>query len=293
MNKYSLVPDVEAIEAWRAIRRDVSAGKTELLRQVAQSLRIDILEAIHEAHLGHVGGDFSVVDVLSCLYFGIARVDPSRPNWPERDRVILSKGHASVSLYATLARCGFFERASLRWFAKPQSPLNGHPNHRKVPGVEANTGPLGHGLPFAVGAAIASQLEESARHVYVVLGDGELQEGSNWEAAMFAAHRGLDRLTAVVDRNRLQQGAGTETTNALEPLADKWRSFGWSVQEIPGHDHSQILAALRERHPGRPHCLIANTTKGKGVSFMEDRQVWHHRVPSSAEFATAMAELRS
>jgi transketolase len=173
----------------------------------------------------------------------------------------------------------------------PLSPLNGHPNRCKVPGVEANTGPLGHGMPIAVGCAIAARLSASSRRVFVVVGDGELQEGSNWEAAMAAGHRQLANLTAVVDRNGLQQGARTEATNRLEPLADKWRAFGWEVAEVDGHDHAALLEVL-ERAPGsQPRCIIARTVKGKGVSFMEDGVEWHHRVPSPEQLALALREL--
>ena len=181
-------------------------------------------------------------------------------------------------------------RAARRLMA-PLSALSGHPNRRKVPGVEANTGALGHGLPIGVGSAIAARLAGAAWRTFVVLGDGELQEGSNWEAAMAAAHRGLDGLTAVVDRNELQQGARTEATCRLEPLADKWRSFGWEVREVDGHDHAALHDALVAGHRGRPLCVIARTRKGKGVSFMEDRVEWHRKVPSPEQLAEALREL--
>jgi transketolase len=173
----------------------------------------------------------------------------------------------------------------------PLSPLNGHPNRRKVPGVEANTGPLGHGLPIGVGCAIAARLSGTGWRTFVVLGDGELQEGSNWEAAMAAGHRELASLTAIVDRNRLQQGARTEATNRLEPLADKWRAFGWEAIEVDGHDHAALLEVLGAASSGRPRCVIANTIKGKGVSFIEDRVEWHHKVPTAEQIAQALAEL--
>jgi transketolase len=196
-----------------------------------------------------------------------------------------------VALYYTLAAAGFFPESELQTFAAPQSALNGHPNRTKVPGVETNTGPLGHGLPISVGMAVAARLSGSSRHVYVVLGDGELQEGSNWEAAMTGGHRKLANLTAVVDRNRLQQGARTEETNSLDPLDDKWRAFGWDVVEVDGHDHLALLDAFTAPRGERPRCVIANTTKGRGVSFMEDRVEWHHKVPSPEQITVAMAEL--
>jgi transketolase len=185
---------------------------------------------------------------------------------------------------------GFIPGEELAGFAAPQSRLNGHPN-RKIPGVEANTGPLGHGLPIAVGCAIAARLQGAAWRSFVVLGDGELQEGSNWEAAMCAGHRGLGSLTAIVDRNHLQQGARTEDTNRLEPLGDKFRAFGWEVVELDGHDVAALHAALAVPPAAAPRCVIARTVKGRGASFMEDRVEWHHKVPSPAQIAQALAEL--
>jgi transketolase len=176
---------------------------------------------------------------------------------------------------------------------QPLSPLNGHPDRNKVPGVEANTGTLGHGLPFGAGAALAAKMDRASWRTYVLVGDGELQEGSNWEAAMMAAHYGLENLTVIVDRNRFQQGDATESTVRLEPLAEKWRAFGWAVAEADGHDHAALLSVLRSLPlvPGKPTCIIAHTHKGTGVSFMEDRVEWHHRVPSSQELETALGEL--
>jgi transketolase len=254
-------------------------------------VRLSDLEMIGRAGLGHIGGDFSVIDILATLYGAVLNVDPARPDDPERDRFILSKGHSAGALYATLAHCGFFPLSELETFAQPMSALNGHPNRTKVPGVETNTGPLGHGFPVAVGCALAARLQRSSRRTFVVLGDGELQEGSNWEAAMTAGHYGLAFLTAIVDRNRLQQGAGTEETKQLEPLADKWTSFGWEVRVIDGHDYGQLLSSLDPSSTGRPVCVIANTIKGKGVSFMEDRVEWHHKVPSTDQIAAARKEL--
>jgi transketolase len=205
----------------------------------------------------------------------------------------MSKGHCSGALYTTLAFAGFFPMEWLDRYMAPLSPLNGHPDRKKVPGVETNTGPLGHGLPFAVGAAIGAKLSGAAWRTFVLTGDGELQEGSNWEAAMNASHRRLDGLTLVVDRNRLQQGDAVAATVDLEPLADKWRAFGWSVREVDGHDHAALLATFADLpfEPGRPNCVIAHTHKGKGVSFMEDRASWHHRVPTDEELVQALAEL--
>jgi transketolase len=248
---------------------------------------------VHGARLGHPGGDLSCADILAALFFHALRVDPSRPEDPKRDRFVMSKGHASASLYATLAEAGFIPREQLATFMKPLSALNGHPNRAKVPGVEANTGPLGHGLPVSVGMAVAAKMDHSDWRTFVLTGDGELQEGSNWEAIMTAAHLRLDNLTAIVDRNGLQQGDRTESTVGLEPLADRWRAFGWSVVEVDGHDVAALTRVFDSvpLEAGRPTCLIARTHKGRGVSFMEDQVGWHHRVPTDQELAAALEEL--
>ncbi|HYW45039.1 MAG TPA: transketolase [Bryobacteraceae bacterium] len=263
------------------------------LRDLARSVRRESLRMVHRARLGHPGGDLSSADILVALYFGILRVDPQRPCAPDRDRFIMSKGHCSGALYATLAVRGFFPREELADYMQPLARLNGHPNRTDLPGVEANTGPLGHGLPIAVGAALAAKMDAASWRTFVLTGDGELQEGSNWEALMAAAQFGLDNLTAIVDRNGIQQGAPTESIIRMEPLADKFRAFGWAVREVDGHDPDALLAAFRALpfEPGRPSCLIARTTKGKGVSFIENRAEWHHHVPSDAELAAALIEL--
>ncbi len=220
-------------------------------------------------------------------------VDPAAPEAPSRDRFILSKGHCAVALYSVLARCGFFPRSALSTFALPLSPLNGHPNRVKVPGVETNTGPLGHGFPVATGCALGARLRGEDYRTVVVLGDGEIQEGSNWEAAMTAAHYELHSLTAIVDRNRLQQGARTEDTKVLEPLPEKWSSFGFETRRIDGHDYGALLEALGPSTTGKPVAVIADTIKGKGVSFIEDRVEWHHKVPTSEQAHRALEELSS
>jgi transketolase len=279
------VPDLARIAATDG------AERTRLLAGAAAEIRASVLRMIGQAGLGHVGGDLSVTDILATLFFGVLDLDPADPARPDRDRFILSKGHCAAALYSTLALRGFIPPDLLGSFMAPLSVLNGHPNRRKVPGVEANTGPLGHGLPIGVGSAVAARLSDSPWRTFVVLGDGELQEGSNWEAAMSAGHRGLDSLTAIVDRNRLQQGARTEDTNRLEPLADKWRAFGWEVIELDGHDHAALWAAFTAAPAGKPRCVIARTIKGKGVSFMEDRVEWHHKVPTPAQIELALAEV--
>lgn len=289
-----LTSDPQQAEEWRRFRADLFTAtpveRAKLLsRQADESRRID-LGMIARAQLGHVGGDMSVMDILTTFYGAVLRIDPERPDWVDRDRFVLSKGHCAGALYITLARTGFFPISVLDSFGQALSPLNGHPSRVKVPGVETSTGPLGHGLPVAVGMAVAAKLAGSLRRVFVVTGDGELQEGSNWEAAMTAGHRGLDNLTVVVDRNRLQQGARTEDTNALDPLSDKWRAFGWEVDEVDGHDHAALFDTL-EDVSNRPRCVIAHTIKGKGISFMQDRVEWHHKVPSPTQLDAALAEL--
>jgi transketolase len=251
------------------------------------------LRMVNAASLGHPGGDLSAADILAALYANILQVDPGNPGWPDRDRFILSKGHCSAALYSALAHSGFFAVERLSDYMRPLSMLNGHPDRNKVPGVEANTGPLGHGLPIAVGAAKAAKLTGRLWRTFVLTGDGELQEGSNWEAAMAASHFGLDNLTLIIDRNRLQQGAETEQTISLEPLAERWRAFGWAVREVDGHDLYQLTEVLRAIpfEPGRPNCILAHTRKGRGVSFMENRVEWHHRVPTDEELAAALEEL--
>ena len=274
----------------RTAAKGLSIG---LLKGLARTVRRESLCMVHRAGAGHPGGDLSAADILVALYFATLHVDPSRPDAPDRDRFIMSKGHCSASLYATLALKGFFPREELEDFMRPLSRLNGHPCCTSLPGVEASTGPLGHGLPVAVGAALAAKMDDAGWRTFVLTGDGELQEGSNWEAIMAAAHYELDRLVAVIDRNGLQQGGPTEATVGIEPLADKFRAFGWAVREVDGHDFRALAAAFRSVPfaPRRPSCIIAKTTKGKGVSFMENRVEWHHHVPSAAELAAALREL--
>ncbi len=277
---------------------DTSTPRTqqiETLRRQANQTRCRDLRMIHEAGMGHTGGDLSATDILTTLYFEVLNVNPNNPADPNRDRFIMSKGHCSGALYTTLAYRGFFPVEELSTYMQPLSRLNGHPDRTKVPGVETNTGPLGHGLPVAVGAAIGAKLDQAAWRVFVLTGDGELQEGSNWEAAMTAGHRGLDNLTVIVDRNRLQQGDAVANTVRLDPLADKWRAFGWAVAEVDGHDYDALLDVFGglPLETGKPTCIIAHTHKGKGVSFMEDKAGWHHRVPTADELQKALAELEA
>jgi transketolase len=276
---------------------DETAGPEERahwLRCNANWIRLSAMTMTRHAQLGHTGGDLSSADILAVLYLGgVLNVDPAQPHWPRRDRFVLSKGHCSGAFYSALAARGFFPLAQLNTYMDPLSMLNGHPDRNKLPGVEANTGPLGHGLPIAVGMALACRMRKEAWRVFVLTGDGELQEGSNWEAAMTAQHYGLDNLTVIVDRNRIQQGDFTEKTIRMEPLAARWSAFGFAVEEIDGHDPAALLARFSHLplEPGKPSCIIANTVKGKGVSFAENQPAWHHGVPNDEQLAAAAAEL--
>ena len=273
----------------------IGSGRDALVAEIrtrARAIRKDALKMVFEAKLGHPGGDLSVADILATLYLGVLRIDPNAPRAPDRDRLILSKGHASASLYAALAEAGFIPVEALRTYMKPLSMLNGHPNRNYVPGIEANTGPLGHGMPIAVGVALAGKMDRAPYRVFVITGDGELQEGSNWEAAMAAGHHKLANLTLIVDRNTLQQGARVAETNDVDPLGDKFRAFRWDVVDVDGHDPNALLDAFAPRPDRtRPLCVIAHTIKGKGVSYMEDQVGWHHGIPNQAQFDQAMEEL--
>lgn len=266
----------------------------EKLKKAAQKIRISAMAMTHHSGIGHTGGDLSSADILTTLYLGgILHLRPDEPAWSGRDRFIMSKGHCSGAFYSTLSARGFFPQSMLKTFMDPLSMLNGHPDRNKLPGVEANTGPLGHGLPIAVGAALACRMQKAAWRVYVLTGDGELQEGSNWEAAMTAQQYGLDNLVVIVDRNRIQQGDFTENTIRMDPLPEKWKAFGFHCLEIDGHDHEALLAAYAEatRTSGQPTCIIANTVKGKGVSFAENKPAWHHGVPTAEQLQLAATEL--
>ncbi|WP_230673145.1 transketolase [Rathayibacter sp. Leaf248] len=290
-----LEADTGQLARWRELTSELAQAPADvrdrLLDERARHTRRDIVLMIDTAGLGHIGGDFSVTDILTTLFNSTLRIDPSDPAKPGRDRFILSKGHCAAALYATLASCGYFSPSELTTFMAPLSALNGHPNRNKVPGVETNTGPLGHGLPVAVGQALAAKLSQDGSRVFAVMGDGEMQEGSNWEALMTAAHYGLDNLTAIVDRNRLQQGARTEDTSSLDPLDEKLLAFGFELRIIDGHDWGQLLEAFGPSTTGKPVAVIANTIKGKGVSFIEDRVEWHHKVPSAEQVVLALEEL--
>ncbi|PSL00354.1 transketolase subunit A [Haloactinopolyspora alba] len=263
------------------------------LAEAARTVRRRDIQVVHDAGQGHIGGEFSVIDLLVTLYMHVMNVSPELLDAPERDRLILSKGHAAAALYTVLAARGYIGRDELKTFVQPLSRLNGHPARTKIDAVEASTGPLGHGLPIAVGTAVAAKLDRSERRTFVILGDGELQEGSNWEAFMTAGNQRLDRLVAVVDRNRLQQGADVAQTNDLEPLADKLRAFGWDVHEVDGHDHGALIDTFAgvPALSGRPTFVIAHTDKGYPVSYMRDQVSWHHKVPTAEHVRIALDEL--
>ena len=260
------------------------------LDRIAREIRRVDLQTVFNAGAGHIGGEMSAIDILTALYFRVLRVYPDQPKHPGRDRFVLSKGHTACALYVTLAKRGFIPEGEVSTFLQPHSRLNGHPNCNKVPGVETNTGPLGHGLPVAVGMAKAAKLTGADYHTYVMTGDGEMQEGSNWEAISAAAHFKLDNLTLIIDHNRFQQGAALTDTNNLAPFATKLAAFDWAVTEINGHDMAEIVPALEARKD-RPHCIVAHTNKGHGISFMQDKVDWHHKVPSAEQYQIALAEL--
>jgi transketolase len=252
--------------------------------------------AVRMTNLGgssHVGSVLSMADIIAVLYGSIMRIDPTSPSRADRDRFILSKGHAGAGVYAVLAEAGFFPIEWLDKHCADGSVLSGHVSHRGVPGVEISTGSLGHGLSVGAGMALGAKLDMLTNRVFVLLSDGECDEGSTWEAAMFSSHHRLDNLVAIVDYNKIQSLASVEETLGLEPFADKWRAFGWSCVEVDGHDHASLFSHLSAipRTTGKPTCLLAHTVKGKGVSFMERSVLWHYRTPRGSEYDDALNEL--
>jgi transketolase len=262
------------------------------LRRKAVELRKSLIRMIYDAKTGHTGGSLSSLDILAVLYYRVMRIDPRNPSWADRDRFVLSKGHSVEGYYSILADRGFFPAEELKTFSRFKSRLIGHPTV-KVPGIEMNTGALGHGLSAAVGMALAGKMDKKDYRVFVLMGDGELAEGSIWEAAMAAAHYGLDNLVGIVDRNRLQISGDTEQVMALECLSGKWASFGWETAETNGHDFGSMIDLFDRLplKPGKPSLVVANTVKGKDISFMENVAKWHHGVPTEEQMATALAEL--
>ena len=265
-----------------------------LLTDKALTIREDIVKLVHDAKCGHIGGDLSVTDILVALYYKHMNCTPELAKSPDRDRFVLSKGHCVEALYCVLADKGFFPKSDLEGYSSYLSKYIGHPNN-KVNGVEMNSGSLGHGLSVAVGMALAGKMDDADYHVYTVMGDGELAEGSVWEGAMAAAHYKLDNLIAFIDRNGLQISGTTEDVMAHGNLEEKWRAFGWNVIGINGNDMEAIDKALEaaKANTGKPTMIVAYTTKGCGVSFMENQPGWHHRVPTDEECARAIEELES
>ncbi len=263
------------------------------LKQVATEIRKDIIRAVHAAGSGHPGGSLSAADILATLYFHKMKVDPQNPKWEERDRFVLSKGHGAPVLYATLAEKGFFPKEELLKLRHVDSMLQGHPDMKGTPGVEMSTGSLGQGFSTSIGMALAAKLDKKENRIYVLLGDGEVQEGIVWEAAMAGAHYQLDNLTAIMDFNGLQIDGCTDEVMCINPIADKWESFRWHVIVIDGHNYEEIVKALDEAEEtkGKPTMIIAKTIKGKGVSFMENQVGWHGNAPKKDEAEKALEEL--
>jgi transketolase len=261
-------------------------------QDLAKNIRIDAINMVNKGGSSHIGSILSIVDILAVLYGKIMNYDINNPKLETRDRFILSKGHAGAGVYATLAEVGFFDKLELLNHCQNGSKLSGHVSHKGIPGIEFSTGALGHGLPVASGMALRAKLDELNYKVFVILGDGELNEGSNWEAFMFSAHKNLDNLCVIIDRNNLQSMDTTENTLALEPLTKKIRSFGWYVQELDGHNHAAIEKGLK-KCVEMPLCIIANTIKGKGVSYMENSIEWHYKTPRDSQFEQAISELEA
>lgn len=272
---------------------DTSGDEVERLEASARELRFRIVDMVHAARSGHCGGSLSAADIVAALYFELLDVDPARPDWPERDRFILSKGHACPVLYAALAMRGFFPVEELRTLRRLNSRLQGHPVQGKLPGIEVTTGSLGVGFCEAIGIALDARIRKADYRVWTLLGDGELNEGAVWEGASAAAKFDLDNLVAIVDRNGLQNDGRCDDVMPMDSIPEKFRSFGWEVLEMDGHDMRSILPVLRAAMvvSRRPVCVVARTVKGKGVSFMEDVPDWHGKAPDDRQYARAVAEL--
>jgi len=264
-------------------------NRIKLLENKAIQIRKELLQMIYNSGTGHTGGSLSSVDILVALYYEIMEIDPQNPKWELRDRFVLSKGHSVESYYTILADLGFFPKDELKYFCKFNSSLIGHPSV-KVPGIEMNTGSLGHGLSIAVGMALAGKMDDKNYKVYVLMGDGELAEGSIWEGAMSANHYKLDNLVGIIDRNKLQISGDTENIMSLENLEEKWRAFGWSVITLDGNNIKELIKKLKEipMDKDKPHVIIANTIKGKGVPFIENNPKWHHKVPNEEQLKEAL-----
>ncbi len=271
----------------------MEAAAKKQLKIKANRVRRGIIEGVFNAKSGHPGGSLSIADILTYLYFCEMNVDPKNPQAPERDRLVLSKGHVAPALYAVLALKGFFPYDEIKNLRKPGAMLQGHPSMKLTPGVDMSTGSLGQGISAACGMALAAKLDNSPRRVYAILGDGEIQEGEVWEAAMFASAKGLDNLVAVIDNNNLQIDGTVSAVNSPYPIKEKFEAFGWNVREIYGHSFDEIEAAFSDARAfrGKPTAIIAKTVKGKGVSYMEDQCDWHGSAPNAEQYAQAVAEI--
>ena len=262
-------------------------------QELAKKVRIHALKMANSGGGSHIGSALSIADILAVLYTEILHLDPKNPTLEQRDRFVLSKGHAGAALYATLAETGFFPVSKLATHYQDGSDLCGHVSHKGIPGVEVSTGSLGHGLSLATGMALAAKIDQKKHRIFTLLSDGECDEGSTWEAVLFAAHHHLDNLIAIIDYNKIQSLNTVADTLELEPFGDKWRSFGWQVREVDGHDHQQLQSELLSvpLEPECPSVIICHTVKGKGVSFMENTVLWHYRIPKGDEYAAALKEL--
>lgn len=273
--------------------KQINDASIVLVEEKARQIRRDIIQMLSQAGSGHTGGSLSAADIVSCLYFWEMNLDPDRPDWENRDRFVLSKGHAAPVLYAALAEKGYFPRKEILRLRQLGSPLQGHPDMLKVPGVEASTGSLGQGVAWAVGMAQSARIDQKAYRTYTLIGDGELQEGMVWEALMAGAHYGLDNLVAIVDHNGLQIDGRIRDVLSPEPIADKFKAFGWETLVIDGHSVPDLMQAFNTAREtkGKPSAIIAETVKGKGCSFMENRAEWHGTAPTPEEAEKALAEL--
>lgn len=260
--------------------------------QMALEIRRHAIEMTHASHASHIGAILSVTDIVAVLYNDILNIDTSKPEDDKRDRVVLSKGHAGVSVYSALAEKGFFNKSILNTYYQDGSILSGHISHKGVAGVEISTGSLGHGIGIAVGMALAAKIDKKGHHVYVIVGDGECEEGSVWEAALFAVHHGLDNLTVIVDNNKMQAMGTCEEQLGWKDVHKKWEAFGFHTIKCDGHNHDELKEALSTRKIEKPVCIVADTIKGKGISFMENNLLWHYRDPQGEFYEKAQKELR-
>jgi transketolase len=263
------------------------------VENLACNIRVSVLKMVNKGGSSHIGSILSIVDILAFLYGSAMKLNPKNPSWDKRDRFILSKGHAGAGVYAALAECGFFDTKELEKHCQNGSKFSGHVSHKGIPGIEFSTGSLGHGLPVSAGMAYAAKLNKGKHRVFCLMGDGEVVEGSNWEAMLFSAHHKLNNLIIMIDRNRLQSMKDTEDTIKLEPLLDKFEAFGWDSMEIDGHSFIELESAINSpQHKDKPRIIICNTVKGKGVSYMEGKVEWHYRTPTGDLFERALMEVK-